>query len=168
MRRLSRSVPIAFLAVLLTLSAIPATKEMKLPVSDRTAIQGLLERFRNGWLSGKADVVRSTFASDAVLMPHHGVPPVVGMAAINEFWWPASSAKTTITRFTQTIDEIDGEGKIAYVRGRSEVAWSIEDHNATENWKTGGNFMALLRKQSDGSWLMSHLIWDDPPNQRTD
>lgn len=133
---------------------------------DRIAIQAVLEQFRNGWLSGNADAVRNTFTADAVLMPHHGVLPVVGMAAINEFWWPAGSVKTTITRFTQTIDEIGGEGRIAYLRGRSDVAWTIQSKEGVEKWQNRGNFMALLRKQPNGKWLMSHLIWDDPPNQR--
>ena len=133
---------------------------------DQIAVQAVFEHFRNGWLSGNADAVRSTFAIDAVLMPHHGVPPVVGISAINEFWWPASSVKTTITRFAQTIDEVGGEGRIAYLRGRSDVAWTIENHAGEEKWQNRGNFMALLRKQANGKWLITHLIWDDPPNQR--
>jgi len=133
---------------------------------DQIAVQAVFEHFRNGWLSGSADAVLSTFAIDAVLMPHHGVPPVVGISAINEFWWPASSVKTTITRFAQTIDEVGGEGRIAYLRGRSDVAWTIENHAGEEKWQNRGNFMALLRKQANGKWLITHLIWDDPPNQR--
>jgi len=141
-------------------------RDVSIAKKDEIAIQALLEQFRNGWLSGNAGVVRGTFTQDAVLMPHHGVRPVVGMQAINEFWWPANSPKTTITRFTQTIDEIGGNGSIGYVRGRSEVAWSLETAKGQENWRTGGNFMALVHKQA-GGWRISHLIWDDPPNERT-
>lgn len=141
-------------------------KDTLLSANDQTGIQAVLERFRNGWLSGNADAVRSTLTNDAVLMPHHGVRPVIGMAAINEFWWPVNTPKTRITRFVQNLDEIGGNGNLGYVRGRSEVAWSIESKKGTEKWRTGGNFMALLRKQTNGSWLMSHLIWDDPPNER--
>jgi ketosteroid isomerase-like protein len=65
----------------------------------------------------------------------------------------------------QIVDEIGGDGALAYVRGRSEVAWSVEDQGKIQHWHNGGNFMAILRKQADGRWLMSHLIWDDPPNQ---
>lgn len=136
-----------------------------LPASDMSSIRAVLARYRSGWLANDANVVRGTFTKDAVLMPHHGLAPVVGMAAINEFWWPASVSKIVITRFVQTVDEIGGDGKLAYMRGKSEVAWNVEDHGKVEHWHNHGNFMAILRKQADGKWLMSHLIWDDPPNQ---
>jgi len=161
-------VPLAVLTAFLCCTEPAVGNEPSLADSDRAAIESVLEHFRAGWLSGDADAVRSTFASDAVLMPHHGLAPVVGMAAINEFWWPASTAKTKITRFVQTLDEIGGSGNIGYVRGRSAVAWTVEDQKAVERWQTGGNFMALLRKTPDGKWRISHLIWDDPPNQRID
>jgi uncharacterized protein (TIGR02246 family) len=161
-------VHLGVLALLVFGAATVAATEPPLPESDRAAIEAVLEHFRSGWLAGNADAVRSTFTSDAVLMPHHGLAPVVGMAAMNEFWWPAGTAKTTITRFVQKLDEIGGSGNIAYLRGRSEVAWTVEDQKTVEKWQTGGNFMAVLRKQPDGKWRMSHLIWDDPPNQRID
>jgi ketosteroid isomerase-like protein len=160
------SVIVSLVSLVLIFRAPILSADTSLVASDRVAIQEVLEHFRTGWLSGEAKAVQNTFTEVAVLMPHHGVPPVVGMIAIKEFWWPASSAKTTITRFTQTLDEIGGEGHIAFVRGRSEVSWTIEDEKGVEKWRTGGNFLALLRKQPNGKWRISHLIWDDPPNQR--
>jgi uncharacterized protein (TIGR02246 family) len=160
---------LAFATLILALVPNPCARtdpRAPLSASDVAAIRAVLERYRVGWLAGNPDTVRSCFAQDAVLLPHHGVLPVVGMAAINEFWFPASSAKTTITKFVQTLDEVGGEGTLAYVRGRSEVAWRAEDGAHSQNWRNGGNFLAVLKKQADGKWLMSHLIWDDPPNQQ--
>jgi uncharacterized protein (TIGR02246 family) len=154
-----------FLALVPNTSAF-ADPGKSLSPTDVAAIRALLERYRMGWLAGNPDTVRRCFTQDAVLLPHHGVLPVVGMAAINEFWFPASSAKTTITKFVQMLDEVGGEGTLAYVRGRSEVAWRVDDGANSQNWRNGGNFLAVLKKQSDGKWLMSHLIWDDPPNQQ--
>jgi uncharacterized protein (TIGR02246 family) len=145
-----------------------ADKARAISPSDMIAIRAVFERYRTGWLAGDADAVRSCFTQDAVLMPHHGIPPIVGMAAINEFWFPASSTKTTITRLGETLDEMGGEGGLAYVRGKSEVAWTVEDGAKSQHWRTGGNFLAVLKKQPDGKWLISHLIWDDPPNQKID
>lgn len=141
---------------------------MPLSSSDNAAIRVVLEGYRTGWLANNAEAVCGSFTQDAVLMPHHGVPPVVGMAAINDFWFPASSTKTTITKFAQTLDEVGGDRDLAYVRGTSEVAWTVEADGKLEHWRNGGNFLAILKKQPDGKWLMSHLIWDDPPNQQAD
>jgi uncharacterized protein (TIGR02246 family) len=164
---LSRLLAFATLILALVPNACARTdKRAPLSASDVAAIRAVLERYRVGWLAGNPDTVRSCFAQDAVLLPHHGVQPVVGMAAINEFWFPASSPKTTITKFVQTLDEVGGEGTLAYVRGRSEVAWTVEETAKSQNWRNGGNFLAVLKKQADGKWLMSHLIWDDPPNQQ--
>ncbi len=161
----------AFAALFLTFTGSAWAQKEKnktLSSSDTAAIRAALERYHTGWLANDAEAVRSTFTRDAVLMPHHGLAPVIGMAAINEFWWPAGTAKTTITRFIQTVDEVGGEGKLAYVRGRGEVAWRVEDQGTVQNWRTGGNYMALFKRQADGRWLISHLIWDDPPNQQVE
>lgn len=162
----TRMIVFAALSFALAVRAPAESKQHEsLPASDSSSIRAVLEQYRGGWLNNNADAVRSTFTKDAVLMPHHGLAPVVGMAAINEFWWPASATKTTVTRFDQTVDESGVEGKLAYIRGRSEVEWSVEDQGKAQHWHNRGNFMALLRKQADGRWLISHLIWDDPPNQ---
>jgi uncharacterized protein (TIGR02246 family) len=133
---------------------------------DVAAIRAVLERYRTSWLAGDRDAVRACLTQDAVLLPHHGTQPVVGMHAINEFWFPTGSSRTTITRFVQKIDELAGEGTLAYVRGRSEVAWTVEADGKSQDWRNAGNFLAVLKKQADGKWLISHLIWDDPPNER--
>lgn len=161
--RLTALVALSF--VLIGSSLAHADERQTLASADASAIRAVLDRYRLGWLANDADAVRSAFTKDAVLMPHHGVAPVTGMAAISEFWWPASTAKTTIVRFVQTIDEIGGDATLAYVRGRSEVAWSVKDQGKVQHWHNHGNFMTILRKQADGGWRMSHLIWDDPPNQ---
>lgn len=162
----ARFATLVVLCISLVVSLLAKTDQREtLSASDMARIRADVEQYRRGWLANDADAVRETFAKDAVLMPHHGLAPVVGMAAINEFWWPASATKTTITRFEQYIDEIGGDGKLAYMRGRSEVAWTVEDQGKIQHWHNSGNFMVILRKQADGRWLMSHLIWDDPPNQ---
>jgi uncharacterized protein (TIGR02246 family) len=153
---------VMFLAVALVASA----GQSALAPRDAEAIRGLMEHFRTAWLANDADGVRGSFTEDAVLMPHHGLEPVVGMKAINEFWFPETTAKTTITKFAQTIDETGGEGSTAFVRGHSEVAWTVEDKGSTEKWRTHGGYVALFKKQANGKWLITHLMWEDVPNQR--
>lgn len=159
---------IASVVVCLTLlssalaKAVPAKA---LSVSDMTAIRAVLERYRSAWLANDEDAVRRTFSNDAILMPAHGNPPVAGMAAIKEYWWPASTSKTTITKFVQTLDEVGGDGTLAYARGASDVEWKTEDKGTAQSWQNGSSFLFLLKRQADGRWLISHLIWDAGANQ---
>ncbi len=122
-----------------------------LAATDTAAIRTLLERYRLGWLANNGEEVRSVFTNDAVLLPHHGVAPVVGMSAIRDFWWPISTTKTTIVKFVLSVDEIGGDDALAYLRGRSEVAWSVEDQGKVQHWHNSGNFMTILRKQPHGN-----------------
>jgi uncharacterized protein (TIGR02246 family) len=149
-------------------SAAPTPPAVVLSPRDALSIRAVMERYRITWLSNDADQVRSVFTPDAVIMPHHGLAPAVGMKAINDFWFPAGAAKTTILKYVRPIDEVGGDAALAYVRGRSEIAWKVEDKGKTENWKTSGSYLAVLMKQSDGQWRITHMIWDDLPNQHTD
>jgi len=147
-------------------TAVRGSPPVSLAAADTERIKLVLEKYRTAWLANDADAVRATLTKDAVLLPHHGLNPIVGVTAINEFWWPSTTAKTTILKFVRTIDEVGGDASLAYVRGRSEVAWKMEDGGKTESWRTAGNYMTVLKRQTDGRWLISHLIWDDIPNQR--
>jgi uncharacterized protein (TIGR02246 family) len=152
--------------MVMTAALVASGGQATLAPGDAAAIRGLMEHFRTAWLANDADGVRASFTEDAVLMPHHGLEPVVGMKAINEFWFPVTTAKTTITKFVQTIDEAGGEGRMAFVRGHSEVAWTVEDQGKTEKWRTHGGYVALFKKQANGKWLITHLMWEDVPNER--
>ncbi len=136
-----------------------------LTAADRETIRQVKESYRTAWLAGDAESVRNLFTKDAVLMPHHGVPAVVGLKAINDFWWPANSPKTVITKLEVPIDEISGDGRTAVVRGRSEVAWMTEDNGKITTYANEGTYLTVLRKLSDGSWKITHHMWDDPPTR---
>jgi len=131
-----------------------------------TSIRKVMESYRNAWLANDVEGVLGSFTQDAVLMPHHGVEPVEGMKAIREFWFPGTAAKTTILKFVRSVDEVGGEGGFAHMRGHSEVAWRVEDKGTAEEWRTHGTYLAILKKQGNGKWLITHLIWDDVPNER--
>ena len=117
-----------------------------LTAADRDAIKQVKDSYRKAWLAGDAEGVRRLFAADAVLMPHHGVPAVVGLKPITDFWWPANSPKTVITKLEVPIDEISGDGRMALVRGRSEVAWTVEDQGKVTSYANGGTYLTALRK----------------------
>ncbi len=136
-----------------------------LTAADRDAIKQVKDSYRKAWLAGDAEGVRRLFAAEAVLMPHHGVAPVVGLKPITDFWWPANSPKTVITRLEVPIEDISGDGRMALARGRSEVAWTVEDQGKVTSYANAGTYLTALRKLPDGSWKITHHMWDDPPTR---
>ncbi|HEY7096947.1 MAG TPA: hypothetical protein VH437_09495 [Terriglobales bacterium] len=136
-----------------------------LSAEDSVAVWAVLERYRTTWLANGQNGVLSTFAKNAILMPAHGGSPVKGLTEIKKYWWPRSTTKTTITRFVQKFDEVSGDEKLAYARGTSDVEWRSEN-GGTQNWQNDSSFLFLLKRQADGTWRISHLIWDAGENKR--
>ncbi|HEY6928523.1 MAG TPA: hypothetical protein VJA66_02500 [Thermoanaerobaculia bacterium] len=103
------------------------------------------------------------FSETAVLLPHHGVEPVVGEKAIRTFWFPKTGPPTKVTRLTHSIDEVGGSGDFGYIRGHSGVSWISGTGPDSRIRSLAGTFLAILRRQPDGSWQITHFMWDDPP-----
>jgi len=137
-----------------------------LSAQDATAIKATIEKYRTSWLAGDADGVLGTFTDDAVLLPAQGGAPVVGREAIRKYWWPAGGPPTTITRLEITYEDVGGDCRIGYARGRDEVGWTLEDHGAAKSHGNSGTYLNVMRKRPDGSWRISHHMWDDDPRLR--
>jgi len=161
---LSRTL-VLFLLTGLARPLFAGEKSANLTRADSGKARAVVEAFRLAWLANDPEAVMRLFTKDAVLLPHHGLAPVVGDPAIRRFWWPADSPPTTVTEFSQPIDEVGGSGNLAYVRGRSTVSWVSGKGPEAKSFSNAGTQLMLLRRQPDGSWLISHLMWDDPPNQ---
>jgi uncharacterized protein (TIGR02246 family) len=133
---------------------------------DRTAIRSVIEKYRTSWLAGDAAGVMSTFTDDAVLLPAQGSAAVVGREAIRRYWWPAGGPPTTITKLNITYEQIGGECGIAYARGKDEVGWTIEENGTKKNRGNSGTYLNVMRRLPDGTWRISHHMWDDDPTKR--
>ena len=95
------------------------------------------------------------------MIPHHGVEPLVGTEAIEQFWFPPDSPPTTVTHLTNSVTEVDGRGDLAFVWGRGELVFEYD--GAT--YSNIGNYLSVLRKGADGQWLIARRIWNDPVAQ---
>lgn len=125
-------------------------------------IKQLHEKYRQAWLAGDPEAVRAVFVEEPVLLPHHGVAPVVGKAQLNNFWFPPGAPATKVLRLDLTYKEIGGSGTIAYVWGTHAISW-VSAQNGTEKvLSEKGTYLNILRRLPDGSWRISHRMWDDP------
>lgn len=133
----------------------------KLSVDDAAKIKAVNEAYVSAWLKNDSTAVTKLFTPDAVLIPQ-GMRAIEGMQAIKQFWWP-SGGKTTVTAFTITTDEIDGESELAYVRGTFKLSFTYEDGSNKLERTNNGNYLMIMKRQADGAWLISHRMWSDLP-----
>ncbi|NIM49751.1 MAG: DUF4440 domain-containing protein [Gemmatimonadales bacterium] len=96
------------------------------------------------------------FTEDAVRMPPN--EPLHQGREVIEQWAAANWGPLTTTQFSQTALEIDGRGDLAYARGSYSV--TVEIPGVPEPASDVGKFLAILRKQEDGGWLVSVAIFN--------
>lgn len=125
------------------------------PLSDEdvAAIKATRDGFVQAVLSRDHAAFASMYTEDAILMPSNG-PVVKGRTAI-QAW---AEAYPTTTEFNLTIEEIDGLGDFAFVRGTLSI--SIELEGMPGPLQDTGKYVEIRRKQPDGSWLMAIDIWN--------
>ena len=133
---------------------------------DAAGVRAVVEAYRTAWLKGDAAAVLKTFTEDAVLLPAHGAPAVVGKTAIRAYWWPAGGPPTTVTKLDITIEGLGGDSAVAYAHGRDDVAWTQNDDGAITSHGHPGTYLNVFRKMPDGSWRISRHMWDDGPASR--
>ena len=85
------------------------------------------------------------YASDAVFMPPN-MDAVTGADSIGA--WMAAYPAISNVKFA--IQDLDGSGDIAYVRGTYEM--DITPPGATVATHDKGKYLEVYKKQSDGTW----------------
>jgi ketosteroid isomerase-like protein len=131
--------------------------------ADLKSLGAVNDAYRTAWLAA----VLRLFATDAVLLPHHGDPPVVGLDAIRKFWWPPDAPATAITTLDLTTDGSRVDGHTGVLWGRFTLAFSYESDGRTRSVRNGGTYLMVLRRSSaEGEWRITHRMWDDPVAQQ--
>jgi len=143
-----------------TASLCPA----ELTTEDAARIRALVEAYRTAWFKGDAQAVLNTFTADAVLLPAHGARPIVGRDAITKYWFPPGAPATRITKLDITVEGLSGGCSVAYSYGRDDVGWTQEENGRPKSHGHPGTYLNVFRKLPDGTWRISHHMWDDGPS----
>ena len=143
-----------------------AAPSAALSEGDVAAIRELNHAYTAAWVAGDNDAVMAVFTDDAVLIPHHGDDPVEGAEAIRLHFWPPDLQAFNITEFVMEPAEVSGEGNFAYVHGRFSLAMTFTQDGETADYANSGNYMWIVRRQTDGAWKASRLMWNDPVPQQ--
>jgi ketosteroid isomerase-like protein len=146
------------LFALLTLNAILPSCAPAPPAgisdADEAAIREVSDSFLEKALAKDWDALAGLYTEDATLMPPNMPAQSGGRASLKAFFesFPAISDM----RFE--LDDIDGIGNLAYVRGRYEMSLAVE--GAPEPVPDRGKFVEIRRKQPDGRWLIAVDIFN--------
>jgi uncharacterized protein (TIGR02246 family) len=151
-----RSISLALLALALTSTAgqLPAQEAAGLSDEDVAAIRGNSDTYTQLTLAGDFAGLAAMFTEDAVRMPPNA-PALEGRTAIQAF---AEAYYSTITEFESTTTEVGGAGDVAFARGTYSLTATPE--GALEPVSDSGKWMAICKRQPDGTWLMTANIWN--------
>jgi len=130
----------------------------ELTALDRAAIRQLDSAFVEAWLRDDTTAVLRQFAPDAILLPP-GHTPVVGHSAIRTYWWPNDGSTTRITGFRRTIDEVNGEGSLAYLRGSATLSWRYTKGGQTARQSSRSIDLLILGRDASGRWRITRSMW---------
>ena len=155
MRRLT-----GLLVGLLSISPVsPALRAQEAVVPERQIIEGANQQLERWYRAGQIDSVVTHFSEQAWQMPD-GVPPLVGRAAIRQFWSQAAgwgewtfSIKTQDVLVSGNLAAERGTYILRYAPGKTapkEMSAPTEDR---------GNYVVVWRKEADGRW---RILWDAP------
>ena len=126
---------------------------------DVAALRALDQAYASEWLTGDADGVMSLFTADATLVPHHGDTPVVGHAAIRDFWFNPEYTPTVVSAWTRDAGEVVVSGDVGIVRGHSRLTWEYDGIRTTI---PEGNYVLVAVRRAEG-WRIRLLTWNDDP-----
>ncbi len=124
---------------------------------DVVAIKAAHDSFVQAVMTGGWGAVIEFYSEDAVFMPPNA-PMIQGREALKAF----NKMNPPVTAFNLTVEDIDGRDDLAYVRGTASM--TMEAEGAPEPTQATSMFLQILRKQEDGSWLISvDIINSDLP-----
>lgn len=150
----TRATLLAVLALALVSTACqpPAQEVAGLPEEDRAALEGIMQEYARSALAGDMDAWAGLWAEDGVEM-NPNAPAIIGREAIRD-----NTAALSITEFTVSVDDVDGRGDLAYVRGTFSVTMTAE--GMPEPRSEEGKYLTVLRKSPDGTWLIAIDCWN--------
>jgi ketosteroid isomerase-like protein len=125
----------------------------ELSASDRDSISAGIARFDQHVLAQDWAAVTGHYSEDAILLPPNA-PEIRGRAAIQKFF----EGFPKFTVFKQSVEEIHGDENFAYPQGTYETSFIPPGGKAPLQDK--GKVLAVWRKQPNGSWLVTRVIWN--------
>ncbi|MGH9323091.1 MAG: YybH family protein [Vicinamibacteria bacterium] len=146
------------IAILAFLAACNPSPPAVLTEADLAAIRKVSDDFTKHIVASDWGALMKLYTEDAIVMPP-GAPAAQGRAAIEAFL----VAFPKVTEMDLALEEIEGRGDLAFVRGTYTM--TLEIPGAPGPMTDKGKYLEIRRKQADGSWLLGRDIFNSnsPP-----
>ncbi len=148
-----RCLPILTLVVLAGCSTVPSSYPDC--SSDETLIREAIDRVVSAFGTADIETLMSLRTEDSVVLKP-GSEPLLGKEARRV------SLEDVFDQFdvneTRTVEELEVVGDRAIVWGTYTVTLTPKDGAASTN--ESGNYIDILHRQTDGSWLFARTIWN--------
>ncbi|HET6203825.1 MAG TPA: nuclear transport factor 2 family protein [Planctomycetota bacterium] len=125
------------------------------PAADRQAIAAATARFQAAENAGSVDQFRVHFADDLVMMAPDK-PPVTGADSVAALMRVFHQAFTVQVEYSS--QEIVVFGDWGFDRGTERYTLTPKAGGAPI--QKSGNYLYLYKRQEDGSWKQSRVIWN--------
>jgi ketosteroid isomerase-like protein len=144
----------------LPIAACSRAESAPAPLSDRdrAAIRANDSAYVTAWMRDDTTGVLATLTADPILIPG-GLEPLRGQSAAKGFWWPSDGSHTKLTAFDRTVEEIDGAGDVAFVRGTDSLRFTYTKGASIQASAMRSVTLAVVRRQSDGTWKIARMMW---------
>ncbi len=152
-----------YLALLVIVSvAISCQPQQQEPTSlsqeDVAAIRESVASYRDVALAQDFERLATFYTADGVRNAPNAPPSEASPASLR-------AGYGGVTSLENAPEEIDGRGSLAYARGRYSIIFVSRpippaSEGEAESISDTGHYVAILRKQEDGRWLMSYLIFN--------
>ena len=113
---------------------------------DEARIREAIDRAVGAFGTSDIETLISLRTEDSVVLKP-GAEPLLG-----------KKARRASLEDTRTVEEIDVVGDRAIVWGTYAVTLTPKDGSASTN--ESGNYIDILHRQADGSWLFARTIWN--------
>ncbi len=125
-----------------------------LSAGDILALKAVDKAYESAVMTRDWDGLAALLTPDAVLMPPNE-PAVVGRVAnLARF----RTFNFTSIDYHHTLDYVGGQGGIGYLQGTHSLKMTLP--NMPTPFADRGKYFLVLRKQSNGSWLIERVIWN--------
>ena len=125
---------------------------------DRAAIRANDSAYVAAWIRDDTTGVLAALTTDPILIPG-GLEPLRGLSVAKGFWWPSDGSHTKVTGFARTVEEIDGTGDVAFVRGADSLRFTYTKGTNVQSSAMRSVTLAVVRRQSDGTWKIARMMW---------